>query len=70
MDEKLDRRYYLKHFKAISHAISTYEDLNTLINHLAEGTSRAFKAKGCSIMLLDERENQLFHVMHGGACFY
>jgi len=53
MDEKLDRRYYLKHFKAISHAISTYEDLNTLINHLTEGTSRAFKAKGCSIMLLD-----------------
>jgi signal transduction protein with GAF and PtsI domain len=62
MDEKLDRRYYLKHFKAISHAISTYQDLNTLINHLAEGTSRAFKAKGCSLMLLDERENQLFHV--------
>ena len=62
MDEKPDRRFYLKQFKAISYAISTYEDLNTLINHLAEGTSRAFKAKGCSIMLLDEREHQLFHV--------
>jgi signal transduction protein with GAF and PtsI domain len=62
MDEMPDRRFYLKHFKAISHAISTYEDLNMLINHLSEGTTRAFKAKGCSIMLLDERENQLFHV--------
>ena len=62
MDEKPDRRFYLKHFKAISSAISTYEDFNTLINHLAEGTSRAFKTKGGSIMLLDERENHLFHV--------
>lgn len=66
MEEKPERRFYLKEFKAISHAISTYEDLNTLIRHLAEGTGRAFKAKGCSIMLLDERENQLFHVSSYG----
>ena len=62
MGQDLGRKFYLREFKAISHAISTYEDLNTLINHLTEGTSRAFEAKGCSIMLLDERENQLFHV--------
>ncbi len=62
MDKKPGRRFYLKHFKTISRAISTYEDFNTLINHLAEGMSRTFKAKGGSIMLLDERENQLFHV--------
>jgi len=66
MEEKPERRFYLKEFKAISHALSTYEDLNTLIRHLAEGTGRTFKAKGCSIMLLDERENQLFHVSSYG----
>ncbi|MGD2272901.1 MAG: GAF domain-containing protein [Desulfobacterales bacterium] len=66
MNQKLERKFYLKHFKAISHAISTYEDLNVLTNHLAEGTSRRFKAKGCSIMLLDERDNQLYHVSSYG----
>jgi hypothetical protein len=59
MNQKPERKFYLEHFRAISHAISTYEDLNVLTNHLAEGTSRRFKAKGCSIMLLDERDNQL-----------
>jgi len=66
MNKEPDRRFYLREFKAISHAISTYEDLNTLIRHLAEGTARAFKAHGCSIMLLDERENQLFHMSSNG----
>ena len=51
-----------REFKAISHAISTYEDLHLLIRHLAEGAARSFRAKGCSILLLDEREKQLFHV--------
>lgn len=62
MARKADRRFYLHEFKAISHAISTYEDFNLLIRHLAEGAARSFKAKGCSILLLDEREKQLFHV--------
>jgi len=66
MQKKAERRFYLKHFKAISHAIATYEDLNTLIRHLAEGTSRRFQAKGCSILLLDEREKQLFHLASYG----
>ena len=66
MTQKTARRFYLREFKAISHAISTYEDLNVLFNHLAEGTTRSFNAKGCSIMLLDETENQLFHVGHCG----
>lgn len=60
------RKFYLREFKAISHAISNYEDLDMLIRHIAEGISRAFKIKGCSIMLLDERENQLFHVASYG----
>ncbi len=60
------RKFYLKEFKAISHAISTYEDLNLLINHITEGTTRTFEAKGCCIMLFDDRENQLFTVSSYG----
>jgi signal transduction protein with GAF and PtsI domain len=66
MEQKPERKFYLQHFRAISHAISTYEDLNVLTNHLAEGTARRFKAKGCSIMLLDDRDNQLYAVSSYG----
>ena len=66
MNQKPERKFYLQHFKAITHAISTYEDLNVLTNHLAEGTSRRFKAKGCSIMILDEVNNQLHSVSSYG----
>ena len=66
MNEKSQRRFYLRHFKTISHAIASYEDLNTLITHFVEGTSRTFKAKGCSILLLDERDNQLIHLASFG----
>ena len=59
---KIKRRFYLKEFKAISHAISTYDDLNLLISHISEGTARTFGAVGCSILLLDERERQLVTV--------
>ncbi|VBB43256.1 GAF domain protein [uncultured Desulfatiglans sp.] len=62
MGRKPERKFYLKEFKAISHAISIYEDLALLMNHLSEGTSRTFEAKGCSIFLVDDRENQLVHV--------
>ena len=60
MGEKLVRKFYLKQFKAISDAISSYDDLHLLVNHLAEGTTITFEAKGCCIMVLDEREKQLF----------
>jgi signal transduction protein with GAF and PtsI domain len=66
MVTKSERRFYLRQFKVICHAIATYEDLNTLIKHLVEGTCRSFKAKGCSIMLLDEQENQMIHVASYG----
>jgi signal transduction protein with GAF and PtsI domain len=66
MAEKGERRFYLRHFKSISHAISTYEDLNLLIRHMVEGVSRTFKIKGCCILLFDDREQQLFMVgCHG-----
>lgn len=57
-----DIMFNLSQLKAICYAIAGYEDLNLLIQHLAEGATRTFKAKGCSIMLLDEGENQLFTV--------
>lgn len=62
MPESPERRLSLPQFKAISYAISNYEDLGVLINHVVEGLCRAFKFKGASIMLYDEREKQLFHV--------
>jgi len=62
MTETQKRKFYLKEYKAISHAISTYEDLNLLIGHICEGTSRTFDAKGTSIMVLDEHEKQLVTV--------
>ena len=66
MDQEPQRRFYLKEFKAISKAISTYEDLNILINHFVEGVTRAFKVKGAVIMLYDEIEAQLFTVSSFG----
>lgn len=66
MSEGPARKFYLEEFKAISHAISTYGDLNLLVTHLAEGTTKTFNAKGCCIMLFDESENQLFTVSSYG----
>lgn len=66
MNQKLERKFYLSEFKAISHAISTYEDFNLLVLHLAEGTVKTFRSKGCSIMLYDDREKQLFPVASYG----
>ncbi|MBF0099913.1 MAG: GAF domain-containing protein [Desulfobacterales bacterium] len=65
-DQEPNRRFYLKEFKSISLAISTYEDLPLLFNHIVEGLSRAFKVKGCCLMLFDEREKQLFTVSSYG----
>ncbi len=62
MKKTTKRRFYLQEFKTISHAISTYEDFNLLVRHIAEGTARSFNAKGCCIMLFDDTENQLFAV--------
>ncbi|RJQ78415.1 MAG: GAF domain-containing protein [Desulfobacteraceae bacterium] len=62
MCQNPQRRIELREFKAISRAISTYEDLNILIAHVVEGVARAFKIKGASIMLYDESEGQLFRV--------
>jgi len=66
MNQEPQRRFALREFKAISRAISTYEDLNLLIAHFVEGITRAFNVKGASILLYDEIEAQLFRVSSYG----
>lgn len=66
MSKKPVRMIRLQEFKAISHAISTYDDFPLMINHVVEAIIRAFSVRGCSLLLLDESENQLFHVRSHG----
>ncbi len=66
MSQHQERKFDLKHFRAISYAIATYEDFNLLVNHLVEGLCRTFRVKGASIMLLDEVEQQLIRVSSYG----
>ncbi|SPD75259.1 putative GAF sensor protein [uncultured Desulfobacterium sp.] len=66
MKEKPVRMIRLKDFRTVSHALSTYEDFSLMINHFIEAVIRAFNVKGCSLLLLDEAENQLFHVRSQG----
>ena len=66
MGSKPEARIQLKEFKAITYAISTYEDLNVLQRHMVEGVCSAFNIKGCSIKLYDDREKELFRVSSCG----
>lgn len=66
MPKELQRKINLEQFKLISYAISTYDDLNLLNDHLVESICRSFSVKGCSIFLFDEREKQLFRVSSHG----
>jgi len=66
MTKKTGRRIYLKDFRIISRAISTYEDIPLLFDHIAKLIVELFKVKGCSLMLFDEREKQLFRVSSVG----
>ncbi|MFW6333984.1 MAG: GAF domain-containing protein [Desulfosalsimonas sp.] len=66
MNQTPERKFYLRHFKAISQAIATYEDFTQLVNHLVEGMCKTFRVKGASIMLLDEVEQELSRVSSYG----
>jgi transcriptional regulator with GAF, ATPase, and Fis domain len=66
MNQEPARRIFLREFRSISRAISTYEDFGVLVNHFAEGISKSFQVKGCSIMILDERDQQLYRVSSYG----
>ena len=66
MKSKPRRRIAIQDFRKICRAIATYEDLDVLFKHFVEVISRAFDIKGCSLLLYDEREKQLFHVSSYG----
>jgi signal transduction protein with GAF and PtsI domain len=66
MNENSERKINLRDFKAISRVILTYSDVNLLINHIVERICRSFSVKGCSIMLFDDLEKQLFRVASHG----
>ncbi len=66
MAKEVERKFYLEEFKAISRAISNYEDINLLFVHIVEGLCRTFSLRGSCIMLFDEREKQLFRVSSHG----
>lgn len=61
-----ERKFNLEQFRSISHAISTYDDLDLLLQHVTEGVTRTFKVKGCCTLVLDEKENQMFIVSSHG----
>jgi signal transduction protein with GAF and PtsI domain len=59
-------KIHFKEFKAISRSILAYDDLNLLVNHLVKRICQSLKVMGCSVMLYDEREAQLFRVASFG----
>ncbi len=62
MDNAPERRIYLKEYQAISRALSTYTDFSVLTAHLVEGICTSFKVRACSILLHDDREEELLHI--------
>jgi len=66
MTEKDKRKIHLAEFKAIIRAIIAYDDVHMLCRHLTEHICRFFSVRGCSVMLFDERESQLFRVSSCG----
>ena len=47
-----ERKFYLKQFKAISKAFAMYEDPNTLMKYLTEGTAHTVLKQGFIFSLL------------------
>lgn len=61
-----ERQIPFQEFKAISRAILAYEDIPLLAGHISQRICAAFGIRGCSVMLFDEREGQLFRVASWG----
>jgi GAF domain-containing protein len=62
MSIELDPKIGLPELKTLSRAITSYEDIPLLVKHFAETICHILSVKGCSMMLYDEREKQLFRV--------
>jgi transcriptional regulator with GAF, ATPase, and Fis domain len=61
-----ERKIKLNQFRAISHAISTYEDVILLSKHIVESICRTFEIKASCVLLFDDRDKQFFCVSRYG----
>jgi signal transduction protein with GAF and PtsI domain len=61
-----ERKIYLAQFRAISHAISTYEDVVLLGRHIVESICRTFDIMAASVLVFDDREKKLYYVCSHG----
>lgn len=61
-----ERKINLAQFRAISHAISTYEDVTLLSRHIVESICRTFDIKAASVLVFDDREKKLYYVCGHG----
>lgn len=61
-----EQKINLPQFRAISHAISTYEDVVLLGRHIVESICRTFDIMGASVLVFDDREQQLYYVCSHG----
>ena len=60
------RKINLAQFRAISHAISTYEDVVLLGRHIVESICRSFDIMAASVLVFDDREKKLYYVCSHG----
>lgn len=61
-----ERKINLAQFRAISHAISTYEDVVLLGRHIVESICRSFDIKAATVLVFDDREKRLYYVCSHG----
>lgn len=61
-----ERKINLAQFRAISHAISTYEDVTLLSRHIVESIVRTFSIKASTVLVFDDREKQLYYMCSHG----
>ncbi len=61
-----EKKINLPQFRAISHAISTYEDVILLGRNLCESICRTFDIKAASVLVFDDREKELYYVCSEG----
>jgi signal transduction protein with GAF and PtsI domain len=61
-----ERKINLAQFRAISHAISTYEDVILLGKHIVESICRTFDIMASTVLVFDDREKRLYYVCSHG----
>ena len=61
-----ERKINLAQFRAISHAISTYEDVTLLSRHIVESICRTFGIMASTVLVFDDREKKLYCVCNHG----